>query len=147
MTALPVKKVSSGFTDFLSDVSQMLDAWQTDSSQTVRNEGLWHPAMDMYHFQQDIVVVLEIAGMDPKKIQISIEEDHLYVEGERTPYPEFKETARYYSERAIGGFHRVVHLPRSVNPDKVKAEYHDGLLVVTLPKKDRAKGKKVEVSC
>ena len=150
MTFLPVKKtaadMSQEMSKMVSEVNRMLDAWYEQPSRTLYRDGLWHPTMDIYDCKENLVVVLELPGVDPKNIDISIEEDHLFIEGYRKASPEYKQEEYYYSERAFGGFHRVVHLHKSVDPDAVMAKYKDGLLEVILPKRKRNRGKKVKLS-
>ncbi len=146
MVYLPVRRTPSGVSSVLGDMGRMLDTWCGQPSNQMRQEGLWHPLMDVYDGDKEIVVELEIPGIDPDKIEVSIEEDHLFVEGSRANSRENGSDGRYYSERPSGGFHRIVHLSCSVDPDNVHAKYRDGILEITLPKQERARGKKIEVS-
>jgi HSP20 family protein len=67
------------------------------------------------------------------------------VEGTRKRPDQDKPENRYYSERAYGGFHRIVHLPTSVDAENVQANLRNGVLSVSLPKRVRGGGKKVEI--
>jgi HSP20 family protein len=73
-------------------------------------------------------------------------DDTLTIEGERKAESEIKDDDYYCSERRYGRFYRAITLPTEVESDKIKAEYHDGLLEVHLPKTKEAKAKKVEVA-
>jgi HSP20 family protein len=109
----------------------------------IREEGLWHPTMDIYNRKEELVVELEIPGMKPGDIDITVEDNHLIVEGSRNRSSEFSDDERYYSERLFGSFHRVVHLPTDVDDTKSKASFKEGMLVVRLPKKKREGGRKI----
>lgn len=145
MSLLPIKRRTGDIWNIADEMDRILDTWYRLPSTSIVREGLWHPTMDIYNRNGEIVVELELAGLKEKDVDVSVEEDHLIVEGTRSRSTEYKEGESYYSERAYGTFHRVVHLPVSVDTDKAKASFKDGLLVVTLPKKERERGKKIKL--
>jgi len=102
--------------------------------------------MDIYNRNEEIVVELELPGLKESDLDVSIEEDHLIVEGSRSRSTEYKEEESYFSERSYGGFHRIVHLPASVDADSAQARFSEGVLTITLPKKVREGGKRIEVT-
>jgi HSP20 family protein len=83
--------------------------------------------------------------MDPKDINISATGDVLTVSGEKKREREEKEHDYHLAERSYGKFSRSVRLPSTVNPDRVEASYKDGILTLTLGKKEQAKTKRIEV--
>jgi HSP20 family protein len=107
--------------------------------------GLWHPTVDIYDGPEEIVVEVELPGMKGQKIDVSVEEDHLYIEGTRERPQRRAENESYYLERPAGPFHRVIHLPSSVDGTATQAKYDDGLLVVTMPKVERARARRIEI--
>jgi HSP20 family protein len=127
-------------------MERMLDWWFGGPRHRKVTQGLWHPTIDIYDRADDIVAELELPGLDAKNVDVSVEDDHLIVEGRRQRNGQYADEEQYYTERAYGGFHRIVHLPTSVDPDKVIADLKDGILTVTLPKKERAKAKKVKLN-
>jgi HSP20 family protein len=82
--------------------------------------------------------------LDPKTLDISIQENLLTVAGDRTI--ETPENVRYYRrERFSGSFRRVISLPEDVNPEKVEASLKDGVLTVRIPKRAEVRPRKIEV--
>ncbi len=146
MALLPIRRVSADMSSMLDEMNRMMDAWFGQPSRATVREGLWHPTIDVYNRADDVVVELELPGIKVKDVNIFVEEDHLMVEGTRSRSGAYKKEDQYYLERAFGGFHRVIHLPVSVDPDNAKATYSEGVLGITLPKTTRAKGKKIEVA-
>jgi HSP20 family protein len=108
-------------------------------------EAGWCPELDMAETSENIIIKVEIPGLDPKDIDISISGDTLTLKGEKKE--EKKENDRYYHrvERRYGVFTRSVVLPESVDTENVKAECKNGILEVTLPKVEKAKPKKIAV--
>jgi HSP20 family protein len=89
-------------------------------------------------------VYLFLAGLDPKSLDISIQQHLLTVAGERTVITE--EGADYFRrERYSGEFRRVVTLPEDVDPDQVEARYRDGVLHITVQRRESAKPRQIEV--
>ncbi len=106
----------------------------------------WTPAVDVYENKDSVVVKAELPGLDPKEVEISIEDGTLYLKGERKSESEGQRDGYHRLERSYGSFARAFTLPDSVDPEKVSAEYKDGLLSVTLPKREESKPKKVKIA-
>lgn len=105
----------------------------------------WSPALDLYQNNDNVVAVLELAGMRKEDIEISLHDGMLTISGERKPIAPNGEPAQR-TERYVGSFRRSVTLPVPVDPNKVNATYRDGILTVTMPKAEEAKPKRIEVS-
>lgn len=89
-------------------------------------------------------VYLFAAGLDPKALDISIQQNLLTITGERNI--EVPENAQYYrQERFSGGFRRVITLPEDVDPDKIDAHYRDGILQVSVQRRESMKPRQIEV--
>jgi HSP20 family protein len=108
--------------------------------------GAWLPAVDIYENEQNIVLKAELPGVDPKDVEATVHEGTLYLKGERKYEKELKEENYHHVERAYGSFARSFELPASVDADKVQAEFKDGVLTLTVPKKEEAKAKKIKIS-
>jgi len=106
----------------------------------------WAPAVDIYETEGTLVVKTELPGIDPKDVEVRVEENTLYLKGERKFEDEVKNGNYHRVERAYGTFTRSFALPGSVDPDKVTAEYKDGLLTITIPKREEAKPKAVKIN-
>jgi HSP20 family protein len=105
----------------------------------------WAPAVDIYETADSIVLKAELPGVDPKDVDVRIEENRLYLKGERRFEKEVKEENYHRVERSYGSFARSFALPNSIAADKVTAEYKDGVLSLTLPKREEAKPKAIKV--
>ena len=93
------------------------------------------PTTDVYARDGDLIVRLEIPGIDPKKdVKVTIEEGALVIRGERRHEEEVEEGAYYRMEATYGAFERHVPIPEGVDEDAVRAEYANGVLQVTVPK-------------
>ena len=95
--------------------------------------------------QDAVMVKAEVPGMDPKDIQISLQEQLLTIKGEKQMEKEEKEERYYRMERTYGAFTRSVRLPVAVDGGKVSASFKNGLLTVTLPKTPAAKGTTIPI--
>jgi len=107
--------------------------------------GEWLPSIDVAETQNDIEVKAEIPGMDPKDIDISLNNDILTIKGEKKQEKEEKEENYHLIERSYGKFIRSVRLPWEVKSDKIAAKYKDGVLKITLPKSEKAKAKEIKI--
>jgi HSP20 family protein len=105
----------------------------------------WAPPVDIYETDNDIVLKAELPGVDPKDVEVRVEDNNLYLKGERKFEKEVKEQNYHRIERSYGSFARSFSLPSSISADKVKAEFNDGLLTITMPKREEAKPKTVKV--
>ena len=105
----------------------------------------WAPPVDIYETENDIVLKAELPGVDPKDVEVRVEDSTLYLKGERKFEKEVKNESYHRVERSYGSFARSFSLPNSINAEKVKAEFKDGLLTLTLPKREEAKPKKVTI--
>ena len=103
----------------------------------------WNPALDIAEDKDNVKI--ELPGMKREDIDISLHDGMLTISGERKQEKKIGEGETFRSERYFGRFHRTVTLPTMVNPDKVKASYKDGILMVDLPKAEEAKPKQIEV--
>ena len=105
----------------------------------------WRPALDVHEDKDNFVVKAELPGMKREEIDISLHDGTLSIAGERKGEEKFKDAETHRTERFVGRFQRTLTLPTPVAADKVKAEYRDGVLTVTLPKTEEAKPKRIDV--
>jgi HSP20 family protein len=103
------------------------------------------PNIDMYDKKDKIVVKAELPGMTKDHIDLTINEGSLTLKGEVKKEEEVKEEDYYSRERSYGSFTRTIVLPAAVDESKVKAKFKDGVLEITLPKKEEAKPKEIKV--
>jgi HSP20 family protein len=108
--------------------------------------GAWAPAVDIYEKDGNIVLKAELPGVDPKDVDVRVENNVLTLRGERKFDEEVQKDSYHRVERSYGLFTRSFTLPNVVDTEKIKAEYKDGVLRMTLPKKDEAKPKQISIS-
>ncbi len=105
----------------------------------------WVPDCDVYETNKELVIKAELPGVKKEKVFVSLENNTLTIHGER----EFEEdTGRenyHRVERTYGEFMRAFILPAFIEPGNILAEFKDGLLTITLPKREDAKPKQIEV--
>jgi HSP20 family protein len=120
-----------------------------DFSWPSRDSGLfsgWSPALDVFDDKENLVVKVELPGLNKDAINISLDKGVLTISGERKQEREPKQGESFRSERYFGKFHRSVTLPTPVDGTKVSASYKDGILTVDLPKAEEAKPKQIAVN-
>jgi|SRR3990172_3911128 len=108
--------------------------------------GNWAPAVDIYEKDNSIVLKADIPDVDPKDIDIRVEGNRLYLKGERRFEKETKEENFHRLERSYGSFARSFAFPYQISADKIEAKYQNGVLHVTLPKREDAMPKKIKIS-
>ena len=107
--------------------------------------GTWAPAVDIYEHEGNIVLKAELPGIDSNDVDIRLENNVLTLRGERKVDHEVKQENYHRVERAYGSFSRSFTLPSIVDQEKIKAEYKDGVLELTLPKREEAKPKQISI--
>ncbi len=125
------------------DMDRLFDVFF--GAQPQEMEDLWRPAIDIEENNGNLMVRAEIPGMQKEDIKVSVKEDMLTISGERKRENETKEKTFHRIERSYGQFRRMIRLPATVDADKVKATYKDGVLNVTLPKPESMKPKHIDV--
>lgn len=98
----------------------------------------FRPSIDLVRKEGELTVTVELPGIDPDDVEVSLEEDILTIRGEKTDERETTEHDRYIHERSYGKFQRRIPLPDGVTADKVSADYDQGVLTVsvTLPEEE-----------
>lgn len=104
------------------------------------------PAIDMYEDKENVIVETQLAGIDPEKVEISIENDILVIKGESEKKSEVEEKNYYRKEIHRGAFYRSVQLPAHVTGDKAEAVAEGGVLKITVPKATEAKPKQIKIT-
>lgn len=105
----------------------------------------WSPAVDIYEEKDRIVLKADLPGVDEKDISLDVEGNRLTLKGERRLEREVKEENRLRLERSYGFFARSFSLPGTVDAEKIRASYNEGVLEVSIPKKDESKPKQIAI--
>jgi HSP20 family protein len=132
-------------TDLRDEIDRLFEAPLAELTRSSQLLSGWTPALDMFEDKDNVTVRAELPGMRKEDIELSLHEDCLSISGERKSEETHKDEEVYRAERFFGRFQRTVSLPAPVAADKVKAQYQDGILTVTLPKKEEAKPKHIDV--
>lgn len=107
--------------------------------------GFWNPSLDVAEDEKSVTVKVEVPGVKPEDINLSVTGNTLLISGEKKESQEREEDGFYHTERRFGSFRRSVALPPGVDPDKVAADYAHGVLTVRLQKSPEAQPKKIPV--
>ena len=106
----------------------------------------WVPAVDIYETSDGLVLKAELPGINPDDVEIRVEDNTLYLKGERKFEKEAKEESLHRIERSYGTFSRSFALPGTIDADKVKANYENGILTLTMPKREEAKPRTIKIN-
>lgn len=115
-----------------------------DLSELGIETGAWVP-VDLSETADKVIVKVEVPGVDPKEINISIQNNTLLIKGEKKEEKEEKGKTFYRIERRYGSFSRSIDLPSSVDTNKITAEYKNGVLEISIQKKEEVKPKQISV--
>ncbi len=107
--------------------------------------GAWMPAVDIHETDDEYVVKADLPGLKKEDIQIDLKDSTLTLKGEKRFEEKVSKDNYIRTERAYGTFVRSFTLPHNVDSEKIKASYKDGVLELTLPKKEEAKPKQIKV--
>jgi HSP20 family protein len=106
----------------------------------------WAPAVDIYETEHELVVKADLPDIDPKDLDIRVENNILTIRGERKFEKQVNEDKYLRVERSYGSFARSFTLANTVNANAIKAEYQNGVLTLTIPKREEAKPKQIKVN-
>jgi HSP20 family protein len=106
---------------------------------------VWAPALDISERQDAYVVTVEVPGVKPEDLDITLEDGLLTIQGERQFTSESSEEQYHRVERRYGAFRRSITLPSQVQADAIEASFDNGVLEVVVPKAEEAKPKKISV--
>ena len=105
----------------------------------------WTPSMDVYEAEDQIVATLELPGIEPDNVDVSVEDSILTISGRREFSDEVKEESYHRVERRYGSFTRAITLPQTADTEKVNADFDNGVLTIEVGKAEKAKPKKIQV--
>jgi HSP20 family protein len=106
----------------------------------------WVPEMDLVETEDHYLLKADLPGMKQDDVAIEWGDGTLTISGERNPEYERKEKGFFRLERSFGKFSRSLTLPEGIDPDKIRAEFHDGVLEVRIPKPEERKPRRIAVA-
>jgi HSP20 family protein len=141
------KEMPVSLSDLQSELNRAFDRFWHGGVTTGPFDGnAWAPAFDMLEEDDAVVIVAELPGLDAADLELSYQDNRLTIKGHRTsPWPEEAERKLLRRERRYGPFCRTVELPAGVDPEGITATCRHGVMTVTLPKVEKARGKSIKV--
>jgi HSP20 family protein len=105
----------------------------------------WYPACDVLEDKDSVKIIVELPGVTPDDVKLSLENNLLSIRGEKKQQAEERTERVHRYERSYGAFERSFALPTTVDSEKVSASFRDGVLTVTVPKAERARPREIPV--
>lgn len=136
----PSNSIFSLHRDLDRFVDEALGAWGTGE-----NLRQWLPPTDVSETPDAVTLRLEVPGLTRDQIKIAVENNTLTVRGEKVQETSSENESFHRTERSFGAFERTFTLPAHVDADNVKATLQDGVLVITLPRREEAKAREITI--
>ncbi len=135
-----------GVRQLQDDINRLFSNWSTGDSSGVTAD--WVPAVDINEFDDKFQLFVDVPGVDPKNVEITLENSVLTITGERFPTAEKdgESIVRRRAERGSGRFYRRFILPETVDAEKVKATDRHGVLEIAIPKQAKAQPRRIEIA-
>lgn len=143
--SLMIRRPFAGFEDFPTSLRVFEDVMNRMFNEPTGVRP-WTPPVDIVENENELVLTADIPGVKMEDIDIKLEDGTLSISGSRQFESEKKDGGYHRIERAYGEFKRAFSLPDSVDAEKVAAAYDNGVLRVTLPKKEIAKPRSIKVA-
>ena len=132
------------FEDLAREMDGLMHHFFGEESGRWSDWGQLSPTTNMAETDTAYEVSVDLPGMGPEEVKIELKEGHLVVFGERKQETEEEGKTFHLTERRYGQFRRSIPLPGSVEEDKIKAQYKDGVLTITLPRTEEAKTRRID---
>lgn len=132
----------------LRRLNQVLDAfsgWSFPQDGPDLVTSAWVPATDIFEDTDGLKISVELPGLRPDDVKVTVENQTLTIRGEKKQVAEEKTTRVHRYERSYGVFERSFALPSTLDSDKVAAKFDNGVLTITLPKAEKAKPREISV--
>ena len=123
-------------------IERFFYGWPTFERET---DFTWSPRVNVNETDNEITIDVELPGIDKKDVKVEVKDNILSISGERKNEKKTENAESRRVERHYGKFERTFGLPDTVEADNVSAKYKDGVLVLTLPKTEKAKPKEIAV--
>jgi HSP20 family protein len=131
---------------FRREMDRMFDNFFGRGADVAEPSLTWYPSVDIKETKDDFVLMAEVPGMSKDDIKINISENTLTIKGEKKEEKKEEDQNYHRVERRYGSFQRSFTLPTQIQESKVKAAYKDGVLTITMPKKEEVKPKEIPIS-
>lgn len=138
-------EVSDPFETLEQMVDEMWRAWPLGSARRGSSTPLLRPAMDVVENDKEVILRLDLPGLKPDDVNVSIDDHTLTVSGQFGDTIEREGDRYHYRERRTGSFERSVRLPSTIDTEHIDATFEHGVLNITLPKLPQAQPKQISV--
>ena len=128
-----------------SELNRLFGRTYAGTEGTGASQGAWVPALDIFETKEHYVVTMELPGIEPDSVDVSVEDQTLTVRGERSFYRDVPEDSFHRVERRYGAFSRSLTLPPTANPEGIGATFDKGVLTIQVPKVEEAKPRKITI--
>lgn len=128
-----------------SVLDEAFSSWPFQAEDSGALTSAWLPACDVFENKDAVKIVAEVPGVSPEDVKLSLESNLLTIRGEKKQQAEEKNERVHRYERSYGTFERTFSLPTTVDPEKIVANYANGILTVTIPKVERARPRGIPV--
>ncbi|XOZ32668.1 Hsp20/alpha crystallin family protein [Halomonadaceae bacterium KBTZ08] len=149
MTAMTRWNPFAEFEDILDRYNRQLanrnPAQSSNGNREILQKTDWAPAVDITENKDAFVITAELPGIRKEDVKVSVQDGVLTIQGERSFENAEDDERRHRVERFYGHFSRSFTLPENVDDENIKANYHDGVLELTLTKQEKAKPRAIEV--
>lgn len=145
--ATPFEMAFEPWNDLRREIDRLFDSAIGTGSSGVRNGMEWIPVMDVEEKDDAIRLALELPGVNPDDVQVSVENGVLTISGEKKFSRDSGDESHgaRFVERRFGRFERVLSLPQSVDAEKITASYENGVLTLDLPKSADSRRRKIQI--
>ena len=134
-----------GVSSFQNQINRLFGE-SFDRSSEEANLTPWAPAVDIYETAHELVLKADLPDVQPQELDIRVENNMLTIRGERKFEKKVDENKYLRGERVYGSFSRSFSLANTVKIEDIKAGYHNGVLTLTIPKREEAKPKQIKVN-
>jgi HSP20 family protein len=128
-----------------SELNRLFGRTYAGASEGASPAGAWVPPLDIFETPEKFVVTVELPGVSPESVDLSVEDSTLTIRGERDFYRDVPEEAFHRVERRYGPFARSLSLPQTADPERIEASFDRGVLTIEVPKAELAKPKKIAI--
>ena len=132
------------FDDFFRDFGLSTPSWSRGLAPSF-SEGWLKPSVDISATDREYTIHVELPGISEKDVRVELSGDTLKISGEKKHEQEDKGKEYYSVERSYGSFQRVLSLPEDANGDQIEAKFKNGVMTITLPRKESAKPKSKQI--
>ena len=130
----------------LTNLFGLTPARTGNGGQELMTVSQWTPSVDIIEDEKEWLVKAELPEVKKEDVKVTVEDGVLTITGERKLEKEEKDKKYHRIERSYGNFNRSFSIPATVDEEKIRADYKDGVLKIALPKKEQAKPKQIKIA-